>query len=59
MADKAQRISEFSSNAEVQESAANDLVGMKLDAITAKANLGVVKVSSEILQEFVQDTLKK
>lgn len=59
LAARASRISEMSSNPESQERAAEDLVGLKLDAFQAKANMNVIKVADNLLQEFVQDSLKK
>ncbi|MBN8554420.1 MAG: hypothetical protein J0L93_03155 [Deltaproteobacteria bacterium] len=59
MAQKAARISEFSSSAESQENIAQDLAGIKLDKITAEANLRSVKISEDLLSELIQVRIKK
>lgn len=59
MAQKASRISELSSSPEAQESAAADLVGMKLDATAARANLASTRIADGLLNELVQIHLKK
>ncbi len=59
MAQKAGRMAQVSHSEEAQEHLAEDLVGMKLDSIQAKASGKVVKIADNLLNELVQDVIKR
>jgi len=59
LATRAQRIADFSSGSGADDQLAEDMVGMKVDKIAAEANLRTIKVSDGLLQELVQNALKK
>ena len=59
MSQKADRISKFSASEESQENLPQDLVGMKVDKITAEANLRSLKISDDLLSELIQIRMKK
>lgn len=56
LAERAQRIAVA---APASETLAEDLVGMGIDRSVAEANLKTTKISSELMTEFIQQTLKK
>lgn len=58
MADRAKRLSELSENSEVEQTA-QDVMGLKLDSITAKANLQTVKVADNVLSELTNAKFQK
>lgn len=59
LAQKASRLSNLSSSQESQERAAEDLAGMALDKAQAKASLSVTRVADQVLQEFVQNKVRR
>lgn len=59
LSSKASRISQLSHSEEAQHNLPEDLVGMEIDKAQVKANMRVVRIADEVLQELVQDRLKK
>jgi|GEM_PF-5788250 len=59
MAKKADEIAKVSSDPAAQNNFTQDVIGMKVDQIAAKANLKSFSMSSDLLRELVQIGKKK